>query len=56
MTSFESLGFIKCEWSGFHWYRANEFEDLAEGYSYAEGFLVLGFFVYHYRIWKVETK
>jgi hypothetical protein len=51
MLDVENLGFIKCKWSGFHWYRAKEFEYFVNGYSYAEGAIVLGFFVYRYRIW-----
>jgi hypothetical protein len=51
----QSLGFLRIKWSGFHWYRAEDFEplrdDIDTGYSYAEGAIVLGWFVYQYRVW-----
>ena len=49
--SIERVGFLRIKWSGFHWYRAEDFEEVTDGYSYADGAIVLGWFVYRYRVW-----
>jgi hypothetical protein len=58
MIDIEHLGFIRSKWSGFHWYKAKDFEpfhaDINTGYSYAEGAIVLGFWVYCYRVWRKD--
>jgi hypothetical protein len=50
--SIERVGFLRIKWSSFHWFRAEDFEEVADGYSYADGAIVLGLFVYRYRVWR----
>jgi hypothetical protein len=52
MVDIEHLGFIRSKWSGFHWLRATDFEALAYSWEYADGAIVLGFYVYRYRVWR----
>ena len=53
--SFERLGWMKCKWSGFKFYFADEMDDACGGgYHYSPCHVVFGFWVYSFRIWVKE--
>ena len=49
--SFESLGWIRSRWSGFRIYFNKQMDDCGPGHWYSENAVVLGFWVYQFRIW-----
>jgi hypothetical protein len=53
--SFEKLGWIKCGWSGFSFQFNEEMDDACGGgHHYSNVYIVLGFWVYEFRIWVKE--
>lgn len=52
----EHLGWMKCKWSGFKLYVSDDFDPMPNGYSYASIHIVLGWWVYHLRVWAIERQ
>jgi hypothetical protein len=47
----QGCGWLRCKWSGFRLYPPKMFDEIAPGWHYADGAIVLGFFVYQWRVW-----
>jgi hypothetical protein len=56
MLSFERLGWLKCGWSGFRFYFAKQMDGCCGGgFWYSECAVVIGFWVYQFRIWVKQS-